>query len=540
MSYASVSFFVFVALTVTAYFALPLKKLKWIVLLIASYIFYLFAGYRYVAFILFTTASTYGIARWTDYLSNKSKAILTEHKKDWDRGTKKQFKNKTREHKRLVISLCLVLNFGVLAFLKYYNFFAGSINDVFGTFGMSFSVPTLKLFLPLGISFYTFQSVGYIIDVYREKFPAERNFAKYALFVSFFPQIVQGPISFYDQLAHQLYEPHRMDFTRLKYGCELILWGFFKKLVIADRAVIAINTVVADYDSYNGTTLTFTVLLYALQLYADFSGGIDIARGIAQILGIEMAENFKRPYFSKSISEYWRRWHITLGAWMKEYVFYPLSLSGAFLGVSKAMKKTKFGKTGAGAHIAKVLPTAVASLVVFLIVGIWHGSSWKYVAFGVWNGGVIMISIMLKPLFEAALRKLHIDSGNIFWKLFQILRTFVIVCIGYVFDVAPCFRQAMRTFAFIIQRQDIKGFISDFGQLGLTRESYRILLLSSVFLLIVSIWQEKHPNLCLRSFLDHKPYILRWFLICFAVIFVFLFGIYGPEYSVSGFVYARF
>ena len=540
MTYASVNFLAFVALTVTAYFALPLKKHKWIVLLIASYIFYLFAGYKYIAFIIFTTASTYGIARWLDYLSNKSKAILREHKKDWDRNTKKQFKGKIKRNKRLVMSLCLVLNFGILAFLKYYNFLAGSLNDVFGVFGISFSAPTLNLLLPLGISFYTFQSMGYIIDVYREKFPAERNIAKFALFVSFFPQIVQGPISFYDQLAHQLFEPHRMDFTRLKYGCELILWGFFKKLVIADRAVIAINSVVADYDSYNGTTLTFTVLLYALQLYADFSGGIDIARGIAQILGIDMVENFRRPYFSKSISEYWRRWHITLGAWMKEYVFYPLSLSGAFLGASKKMKNNKFGKTRAGAHIAKVLPTAVASLIVFLIVGIWHGSSWKYVAFGLWNGGVIMISILLKPLYDCVLKKLHINPGNFLWKLFQMLRTFVIVCIGYVFDVAPSFLQAMRTFAYIIQRQNIKGFLSDFGRLGLTRESYRVLLLSTVILLIVSIWQEKHPNLCLRKSLDQRSYILRWFLICLAVTFVFLFGIYGPDYSVTGFVYARF
>lgn len=151
-----------------------------------------------------------------------------------------------------------------------------------------------------------------------------------------------------------------------------------------------------------------------------------------------------------------------------------------------------------------------------------------------------MISILLKPLYDGALKKLHINPGNFLWKLFQMLRTFVIVCIGYVFDVAPSFLQAIRTFANIIHRQNIKGFLSDFGRLGLTRESYRVLLLSTVILLIVSIWQEKHPTLCLRKFLDQRPYILRWLLICFAVSFVFLFGVYGPEYSVTGFVYARF
>lgn len=539
MSYASFNFIAFVALTVLAYFALPLKKHKWIILLISSYIFYLFAGYKYVAFILFTTVSTYAIARWLDRISLKSKETLKANKQDWDRDTKKQFKNKTKRNKRLVMALCLVLNFGILAFLKYYNFFADSLNDVFGSFGMSFSAPTLKLFLPLGISFYTFQSMGYIVDVYREKFPAEKNIAKFALFVSFFPQIIQGPISFYDQLAHQLYEPHKMDFTRFKYGCELILWGFFKKLVIADRAVIAINTVVADYNSYNGTTLTFTVLLYALQLYADFSGGIDISRGIAQILGIDMAENFRRPYFSKSINEYWRRWHITLGAWMKEYVFYPLSLSSAFLTASKKMKATKFGATKAGSHIAKVLPTAFASLIVFLIVGVWHGASWKYVAFGLWNGGVIMLSILMKPLFDGALKKLHINPNNFFWRLFQMLRTFVIVCIGYVFDVAPSFRQAMWTFKMILTRQSISHILAKIFSLGITEKDLIILVVAAFVVFLISLIQEKSIIGC-RVLIDRKPVVLEVFLIVVLLTIVLMFGIYGPTYNASDFVYAQF
>lgn len=539
MSYASFNFIAFVALAVLAYFVLPLKKHKWIVLLISSYIFYLFAGYKYVAFILFTTVSTYAIARWLDRISLHSKDTLKANKKEWNRDTKKQFKNRTKRNKRLVMALCLVLNFGILAFLKYYNFFAGSLNDVFGSFGMSFSMPTLKLFLPLGISFYTFQSMGYIVDVYREKFPAEKNIAKFALFVSFFPQIIQGPISFYDQLAHQLYEPHKMDFTRFKYGCELILWGFFKKLVIADRAVIAINTVVDDYNSYNGTTLTFTVLLYALQLYTDFSGGIDISRGIAQILGIDMAENFRRPYFSKSINEYWRRWHITLGAWMKEYVFYPLSLSNAFLSASKKMKATKFGATKVGAHIAKVLPTAFASLIVFLIVGVWHGASWKYVAFGLWNGGVIMLSILMKPLFDGALKKLHINPNNFLWGLFQMLRTFLIVCIGYVFDIAPSFRQAIFTFKRIVLNQSASNGWIEINSLGLERFDFAIIGACLAALIIVSVLQEKTKR-SMRIQLDKNIYLVRYGVVLIGIIAVLTFGVYGPGYNAADFVYAQF
>lgn len=539
LSYASINFIAFVALTVLAYFALPLKKHKWVILLISSYVFYLFAGYKYIAFIVFTTASTYGIALWLDRISRQSKETLQTNKKDWDRETKKQFKNKTKRNKRLVMALCLVLNFGILAFLKYYNFFAGSLNDVFGVFGMSFSLPTLKLFLPLGISFYTFQSMGYIVDVYREKFPAEKNIAKFALFVSFFPQIIQGPISFYDKLAFQLYEPHKMDFTRFKHGCELILWGFFKKLVIADRTVIAINTVVADYNSYNGTVLAFTVLLYALQLYADFSGGIDISRGITQILGIDMAENFRRPYFSRSINEYWRRWHITLGAWMKEYVFYPLSLSGASLKASKKMKSTRFGSTKAGAHIAKVLPAAVASLIVFLIVGIWHGASWKYVAFGLWNGGVIMLSILMKPLFDAALKKMHINPKSALWILFQMLRTFIIVCVGYVFDIAPSFRQAIWTFKRIIINQSFGHFLSQVFNLGINILDLLILTIGSALVLLVSIYQEKKRQ-HIRVILDKKNFWVRYVTILFLLTVILVFGLYDLGNATATFVYAQF
>lgn len=251
--------------------------------------------------------------------------------------------------------------------------------------------------------------MGYIVDVYREKTEAQHNPFKLLLFVSFFPQIVQGPISIYDQLANQLFEPHEFNFTRMKYGMELILWGFFKKLIIADRAVIAISTVTADYGKYGGTTLTFTILLYALQLYADFSGGIDISRGVAQIFGIDMIDNFKRPYFSKSINEYWRRWHISLGGWLKNYLFYPIAMSNVFLNAGKKIKGTRFGKTAAGTHVSKVLPTSVASLIVFLVVGVWHGASWKYVAFGLWNGLIIMLSILLQPVFDGITDKLHIN-----------------------------------------------------------------------------------------------------------------------------------
>ena len=540
MSYTSFAFFMFLAAVAVVYFLFPVKKYQWTVLLVASYVFYLMAGYRYAAFIVITTISTYLAALWIDKIAGKGKEELKAHKADWDKDQKKEFKAKLKRKKHGIMIAAAVLNLGILAFLKYYNFFAGSLNDLFAAGGAAFSVPTLKLFLPLGISFYTFQSVGYVVDVYREKIQAEKNPFKLALFVSFFPQIIQGPIIFYDQLATQLYEPHRFDFTRAKHGAELILWGLFKKLVIADRAYIAIKAVLDDYGSFGGTTLTFTVLLYALQLYTDFSGGIDISRGVAQILGIDMTQNFRRPYFATSINDYWRRWHISLGAWMKEYVFYPLALSKKFTNVTKKIRGTKFGTTKMGAHIAKVLPTSFASLVVFFLVGVWHGANWKYVAFGVWNGGVIMLSTLLEPVFEQMTKSLRINPKNWLFVLFQMARTFVIVAIGYVFDVAPDFAQSMRTFWLMLTNQNLEqGRVEIYG-LGVTKEEYVLIGICSLFLLMVSIIQERNPETTMRAMLDKKPFILRYLMLLVGIAVILIFGVYGPGYDAAAFVYMQF
>ena len=528
------------AATVLLYFLLPLKKCKWVVLLAASYFFYLCASYKFAAFILFTTISTYLFALWIDKVSQNSKAKVKANKANWDKEQKKKYKNKIKIQKRLIMALVLVLNFGILAFLKYYNFFAGSLNDLLGIFGIAFSAPTLKLILPLGISFYTFQSMGYIVDVYREKVAPEKNPLKLALFVSFFPQIIQGPISFYDQLAHQLYEPHKFDFTRFKHGMQLILWGYFKKLVIADRAVIALTTVTDNYTAYNGTTITFTVLLYALQLYADFSGGIDISRGVAQIFGIDMAQNFKRPYFAKDINDYWRRWHITLGAWLKNYVFYPIAMSKQFINMSKNIKNTKFGNTKAGSHIAKVLPTSIASLIVFLIVGIWHGANWKYVGFGLWNGLIIMISILLKPVFDFVLAKLHINPKSFLYGVFQMFRTFIVVLVGYVFDIAPSFSGAVNMIKLSLFDQHIRAGISQICNLGVGKKDYVVLLIGMLVIFVVSVIQERNSSTSLRVMLDKKPLILRWSLTLVCLVTVLIFGIYGPGYNPAEFVYMQF
>ena len=536
MSLISVRFVLFLVLTSVLYFAFPVRKYQWTVLLAASCLFYLFFGWQYIAFILVTAATSWAAAIRMDQTATASRAELKAHREDWDKEQKKAWKAQTARKNRRLLTLVLVLNFGILFVLKY----AGPAAVIFGNrFG--FSAVTLKWVLPLGISFYTFQTMGYVIDVYRGDIPAEQNPAKLLLFVSFFPQLIQGPISKYDQLAGQLFAEHRINFTRIKYGCELALWGIFKKLVISNRAAIAIGVVTEAPHAYSGTTLAFTVLLYALQLYADFSGGIDIARASAQVLGIDMIQNFRQPYFATSLTDYWNRWHISLGAWMKNYVFYPIALSRTANRGTKAIKAGRFGKTRAGAHIANVLPGTVASLIVFLIVGIWHGAGARFILYGLWNGGIIMLSILLKPVFSRLNGVLHIRVQSREHRLFQIVRTFVLVCIGNITDLAEGGRACFTWFRRILCEQQLyRGGTEIMTNLGLTKEDYAVLLLCAVLLVLVGILRERNPEESLRVRLDRYLFITRWAVILLGVLAVVVLGVYGPGYSTAEFAYMMF
>lgn len=536
MGLISGAFALFVIITTAVYYLFPAKKYQWTVLLATGYVFYLFSGWKYLAYILITTLTSWGSAIWIDCINAASKAVIKEHRETWEKEQKKAFKVKTGRKTRGIMILTLVLNFGILFLLKYAGILAGMAGNRFG-----FSAATVKWILPLGISFYTFQAMGYVIDVYRGEIPAERNPAKFALFVSFFPQLFQGPISRYDQLAGQLFEEHYVSFNRIKYGCELILWGLFKKLVIANRAAIAIQVVTEAPDIYSGTTLGFALLLYALQLYADFSAGIDIARAVAQMLGIDMIQNFRQPYFATSLTDYWNRWHISLGAWMKNYVFYPIALSRTANRVTKSIKSCRFGKTRAGAHIANVLPGTVASLIVFLIVGVWHGAGARFILYGLWNGGVIMLSILLKPVFVWFNRILHIPVESPEHKLFQIVRTFVLVCVGNITDLArggrDCFVWLRRI---LFEQQLFRGRTEIINYLGLTFADYNVLILCTALMYAVGVLRERDPQGSLRVRLDQYRFITRWTVILAGILAALVFGVYGPGFSAAEFAYVQF
>ena len=322
MLFTSYEFIVFVLVLFVIYYIVP-KKIQWMLLLLGSYVFYSYAGIQYLAYIIATTITTYFAGRKIAQLQTVGAEYIKANKAEMSREERKAYKARNKKIQRRLLIICMLFNFGILAVLKYSDFTILNINSVFDLLGIERNIPVLGFVLPLGISFYTFQTMGYIIDVYREKYAPEKNIFKLGLFISFFPQLIQGPISRFDDLKESLFEKHSFEAKKISFGMQRILWGYFKKLVVADRLLVAVNTIVRNPEEYQGVYVLVGMFFYAIQLYADFTGGIDIAIGVAEIFGVRLKENFERPYFSKSITEYWRRWHITLGTWFKDYMFFP-------------------------------------------------------------------------------------------------------------------------------------------------------------------------------------------------------------------------
>ncbi len=538
MTYTSFMFAVFALLTILVYYLMPSKKYQWVVLLIASFIFYMYNSYRFAFYIVCTTASIYFAAKYIEDYARSTKELAKQKKTELSRSEIKAFKKERKKREQLILALALILNFGILFILKYYNFMVGGLFELLG-FSKG-ETPFIKLFLPLGISFYTFQATGYLIDVYRGLVDAERNFFKFALFVSFFPQTIQGPISEFEQLGNQLTQEHKPEWIRFKLGCQLILWGLFKKLVIADRAIYFIQKCTGHYTQYNGLVIFFAGLTYALQLYTDFSGGIDISRGIAKILGIDMIDNFKRPYFSQSLGEYWRRWHISLGAWMKKYVFYSLAMSNTFMKLSNRIKKGEKKPSAVRMHLAKTLPSALAIFVVFMFVGLWHGANSKYVAFGVWNGAILMLSMLFKPVFLRMNEIFHVKDTSFFWKLFRIIRTFILVLVGYYFDIAKDFSSAMDMMSRSVFDWNLSLAIQQLPKMLPQIQDHIILFVASMILFVCSILQERKDAESPGELTHSHSAVLQWIVIFIEILLVAIFGVYGTGADPADFVYMQF
>lgn len=530
MSFTSTVFFAFIFVGLLVYYLIPLKH-RWIVLLVMSYMYYLSYRLKGAVFLIFTTITVYISGIVLEQIQKNADAYILENKQLLPKEERKKYKNIVKHKKRVVLVIALILNFGVLSIVKYSNFAILGINGIAEKLGMEMRLSNLGILAPIGISFFTFQAISYVIDVYQGKYASEKNIFKFALFVSFFPQIMQGPIGRFNRLSSQLFEGNRYVLKNIQFGMQRIGWGLFKKLLIADRAGVFVNAAFAESNGYHGIIRILGVLMYSIQLYADFSGGIDVVIGVAEMFGIKMDENFRQPYFSKSISEFWRRWHITLGTWMKDYIFYPFSLS------KMVNKITKWGKKHIGTYLGKMLPICFANLLIFFIVGLWHGSEARYIAYGLYNGIIIAVSNLLDPVYKRILSKLHIKSDSKPWIVFKIVRTFILVNIGWVFDCSISgLRNALLTIKMFLVNWDIAQLnAATFARIGLSGKDYIIIAIGCIIIFVVSILKEK--GIEIRKSISSQPIIIRW-LIYYSFFVAII--VYSYVLDNSGFMYAAF
>ena len=381
--------FVFLPIAIALYWLSPQKIRRYVLIFESCAFFWLISG-KLIVYLIISAASIYGFGLWLDRINLKKKEALH----GLDREEKKKIKKQFTGRLRLVLALATVIHIGALLVLKYSAFAAGNINSLLALMNVGVRMSIPRFIMPIGISFFTLQAVSYLVDVYRGKNQADRNFFRVFLWLSFFPQIVEGPICRYSQTAQQLWKAERVKFDSLTLGLQRIIFGMMKKMVVADRLNLPVENVFNNYSEYHGGVIAFAAVCYTIQLYMDFSGSMDAVIGTAQIFGIEMPENFKRPFFSKTISEFWKRWHITLGEWLKDYVFYPITMS-------KPMQKlTKSARKSLGNHFGPLLAGSVALFCVWFANGLWHGAAWNFIVWGLFFAILLIIEKLwlLKPL----------------------------------------------------------------------------------------------------------------------------------------------
>ena len=350
MLFNSIEFAVFLPIVFILYWFVFQKSLKWqnLFIVITSYIFYGWWDWRFLFLILFSTVQDYCIAYWIE-------------------------KENSQKKRKLLLSISIITNLGFLGFFKYYNFFIDNFITAFSFFGTKPSIHTLNILLPVGISFYTFQTLSYTIDVYRRNLTATKNFIAFSAFVSFFPQLVAGPIERATHLLPQFYKKRNFNYNLAVDGMRQILWGLFKKMVIADNCAIYANQIFANYETSSGSELTLGAIFFAFQIYGDFSGYSDIAIGTSRLFGFDLMKNFNFPYFSRDVAEFWRRWHISLNTWFRDYLYIPLGGSR-------------------GGNLMRIRNT----FIIFLVSGFWHGANWTFIIWGALNALFIMPSIIFK------------------------------------------------------------------------------------------------------------------------------------------------
>ena len=417
------------------------------------------------------------------------------------------------KNKKLYVAISFISNLAILVGFKYFNFINENVAILFNEFGLNWQISNLNILLPVGISFYTFQALSYTMDVYRGDIKATRNFGKYALFVSFFPQLVAGPIEKSANLLPQFDKIVKFKYERIKDGMVMVMWGLFKKLVIADRLAILVNTVYNSPKEYAGFELIIATCFFAVQILCDFSAYTDIAIGAAKILGFDLMKNFDRPYFSKSIPEFWRRWHISLGAWFKDYLYFPL-------GGSRVSKLLKYRNV----------------MIVFLVSGLWHGASWNFLIWGFLHGIYQVIDLTISPFVLKLIQFLKINRSSFGYKLWKVSLTFSLVAFAWIFFRANTLSDA----SYIVKNLFVFNpeVVLDKGiyQLGLKAREFDVAIFSIVVLLIANLMERKFN---LLNLLRKQHFVLRWVFYTIFVLYILFYGVYGDS-DKAAFIYFQF
>lgn len=498
MLFNSIDFLIFFPIVLLVYYIIP-KKISYLWLLVASYYFYMCWNAKYALLILFSTVATYAGGMLIAWAGNKP----------WD--DKKKIRTK-----KVFVALTLILNLAVLFYFKYANFAIDTLTSLFDLVNVRLKIPSVDVLLPVGISFYTFQALSYTMDVYRGDIEAEKNFLRYALFVSFFPQLVAGPIERSGNLLGQLKERKPFSYDRARYGFLLMLWGFFLKIVLADRIAIFVDTVYGNYEKFGGWYIVIATVLFAFQIYCDFYGYSTIAIGASQILGIKLMENFDSPYLSVSVAQFWRKWHISLTSWFKDYLYIPLGGS----------RKGKFRK-----YINK--------LIVFLVSGLWHGASLSFVVWGGLNGIYQIIGELLDPIKNKIFAAVKINREFVLIRWVRMLITFILVDFTWIFFRAGDLESLSGILKSIFNLDNFH-ILKD-GALyhcGLDQKNFALMLVCLLVLFIADAF--KHCKIKLSEVLIKQNYFIRILVMIFAICAILTFGIWGSGYDKANFIYFQF
>ena len=526
MLFTTLQFVAFLAVLVLLYYCVP-GKYQWPVLLAASLIFYYSIARKLLIFVLFAGGCGWFFAFLLEKIKTREKqAVAAAKAAGLDRAARTAAKRRYLPARRAVLAAFLLCVVGLLLVFKFYNPFV----ELIGRYGAR--LPALRLAMPLGISFYSLMLVTYFMDVYNGHLQAERNPAKVMLYTCFFPLVIQGPIARWETTAPQLFASHRFSYERLVRGCERMLWGYFKKLLIADRINPLTTALYSGYAEYQGFYVVVAAFAYTIQLYADFSGGIDIALGTAELLGIDLPENFQRPFFSKSISEFWRRWHITLGSFLRDYLFYPLTFSKPIAKLGKRLKSRGWR------WAAKWIPTYIAMLIVWFISGAWHGEGWQYIVNGLWHGFLITGGETIEEPAQRLWKRLGVAENSLALRIFRVSRTFCLVAVGElmfrsesVAMMTGLFRGLFATFNPWIL------FDGSLLQFGLDGKEWLVLIFAVAVLLFASLAARRGS---VRDWINRQELPIRWGILLAGLFCIAVFGVYGPEYDPTPFIYFQF